>query len=181
VHLDSSTNAGRVGFYVHNTLSFNVNKNVNFALPNAQSLWIDIKKKDFVTLGVIYRHPVHANQHIDDFSNSLNTIFWSLQQNQVHISRIWRLNLNLLAIQTNDTIRIYANTLISCSCKCIINKPTRISMSSKRLLDHIYTNDLTNVMKKGILVTDISDRLGTFALKNKKIVLQHRWINKISN
>jgi len=38
VHVNSSTNAGGVRFYVHNSLSFNVNKYVNFALPNVQSL-----------------------------------------------------------------------------------------------------------------------------------------------
>jgi len=113
VHVDSSTNTGGIGYYVHNMLSFNVINNVNFSLSNAQSLWIDIKtKNDFVTLGVIYRHPVYANQQIDNFSNSLNTIFDHFNRTKCTFHVFGDFNLNLLAIQTNDTktffLKIYA-------------------------------------------------------------------------
>ena len=66
-----------------------------------------------------------------------------------------------------------ADNLISYSIKCTINKPTRCTINSKTLLDHIYTNNLKYYNFSGIVQYDISDHLPTFifvhntAIKNK--------------
>ena len=43
-----------------------------------------------------------------------------------------------------------------------INKPTRISISTKSFLDHMYTNDFNQSLFSGIALCDISDHLPTF-------------------
>ena len=60
----------------------------------------------------------------------------------------------------------YIDNLIGCSVKCIINKPTRITPTSKTLLDHIYTNNtLSNyTLSGGIFLCDFSDHCGAFVL-----------------
>ena len=61
---------------------------------------------------------------------------------------------------------------ISCSCKCLIDAPTRVTESSKTLLDHIYeltTNDAPYQTLGGIVLSDITDLLPVFAIKSSKV------------
>ena len=89
-------------------------------------------------------------------------------------------NIDLLKAHSNSFIKNYADNLISYSVKCTINKPTRCTINSKMLLDHIYTNNLKYYNFSGIVKCDISDHLPTFifvyntAMKNKvlKDILQ---------
>ena len=62
IHRDSITAAGGVGLYILKSLSYSVNHSLsNFALPNAEHLWIDIQtSKTSIVIGVIYRHPVNT-------------------------------------------------------------------------------------------------------------------------
>ena len=77
-------------------------------------------------------------------------------------------NLDLMNISTkNNAIQKYASNLLGCSCKCLINVPTRITQSSKTLIDHIYTNVImfpksTVATHNGVVILDISDHHGTF-------------------
>ena len=84
------------------------------------------------------------------------------------------INIDLLKIEKNENSRNYANSLISSSCKCLINILTRVSINSATLLDHAYTSLLKNILLSGVLVTDISDHYPIFSLisnagKNYKI------------
>ena len=72
------------------------------------------------------------------------------------------INIDLLKIEKNENSRNYANSLISSSCKCLINIPTRVN--SAALLDHAYTSRLKNILLSGVLVTDISDHYPIFSL-----------------
>ena len=71
-------------------------------------------------------------------------------------------NINLLQSHSNRIVKTYADNLLGYSVKCCINKPTRISVSTKSLLDHIYTNDFNRSLFSGIALCDISDHLPTF-------------------
>ena len=64
-----------------------------------------------------------------------------------------------------------ADSLISCSIKCTINKATRITISNETLIDHIYTNNQSKKYFSGITPSaDLSDHLGTFiAIPAKKL------------
>ena len=64
--------------------------------------------------------------------------------------------------ETNRSI----DTMIGCSVKCIINKPTRITPTSKTLLDHIYTNNTLSscYLICGISLCDVSDHYKTFVI-----------------
>ena len=64
----------------------------------------------------------------------------------------------------NNSVRKYANCLLSCSTKCIINQPTRITAHAKTLLDHIYVNSEQINVNGGIARLELADHLPTFAL-----------------
>ena len=44
----------------------------------------------------------------------------------------------------------------------VINRPTRITDHSATLIDHIYTNQIHNMISCGVITCDISDHLGTY-------------------
>ena len=54
--------------------------------------------------------------------------------------------------------------LLSCTCLSLIDLPTRISFTSKTLLDHIYTNNRKRRVVSGVLTCDLSDHYATFAI-----------------
>ena len=49
------------------------------------------------------------------------------------------MNINLLRYQTNNNIKYYEDTLNSFNCRCILDKPARITNTNVTLIDHIYT------------------------------------------
>ena len=55
----------------------------------------------------------------------------------------------------------------------MINKPTRITTHSSTLLDHIYTNIVTDQIQSGILTYDISDHLPTFCFIPRRPKLRY--------
>ena len=64
----------------------------------------------------------------------------------------------------NNSVRKYANCLLSCSTKCIINQPTRITAHAETLLDHIYVNSEQINVNGGIVGLELADHLPTFVL-----------------
>ena len=66
---------------------------------------------------------------------------------------------------------MYADSLVSCSVKCTMNKATRITTSTETLKDHNYFNNQSKKYLSGItLSADLSDHLGTFiAIPAKKL------------
>ena len=77
-------------------------------------------------------------------------------------------NLDLINISSkNNAIQKYASNLLGCSCKCLVNVPTRITQTSKTLIDHIHTNvslflKSTEATHSGKAISDISDHHVTF-------------------
>ena len=69
-----------------------------------------------------------------------------------------------MQISTNDSIRRYVDMLLSCTYFSLIDLPTRIGLTSKTLLDHIYTNNRKRRVVSGVLTCDLSDHYTTFAI-----------------
>ena len=80
-------------------------------------------------------------------------------------------NIDLLQFHCNQIIKTYADNLLDYSVKRCINKLTRISKTTKSLLDHIYTKDFNHSLFSGIVLCDISDHLSTFIfIKDMKFI-----------
>ena len=83
-------------------------------------------------------------------------------------------------------IRRYASMLMSCNCRCLIDKPTRIGSSSSTLIDHIYSNDKIEPVAAGVLTNaNPSDHYGIFTiipqgLLKKKQILENFEIRDMS-
>ena len=46
--------------------------------------------------------------------------------------------------------------------------PTRVTPSTATLIDHIYTNDISNTDQSGIIITDVADYFGVFYISKNK-------------
>ena len=81
----------------------------------------------------------------------------------------------LTLYKANKRVATYIETLLSNGCNSLINNPTRFSFNSKpSLLDHIYTNNISNGKECGICLYDISDHLPVFVLiKNCKSIISN--------
>ena len=65
---DSPTEAGGVGVYVSNDLTYCISKDLCLNVNHCKNVWLKIKTnegKDLI-IGIIYRHPGHHFQHFRD-------------------------------------------------------------------------------------------------------------------
>ena len=88
------------------------------------------------------------------------------------------INIDLFQIENYNQIRNYANDLLSCSIKCFIGQPTRICRNSKTLIDHIYSNNMSNIMTCGNMYGNISDHLPIFIIA---LIEQSKSVNNIND
>ena len=162
VHRDTPTHFGGVGFYIKDDLEYETRDDLSLNCDNCEDLWVEIKNKSKknTVIGVIYRHPRHSFLSFQErLCHTLEKI--SVENKNVYMCGDY--NIDILKISKSQPIKFYYNALMSYSCRLIIDKPTRITNSSATILDHIYTNDYENTIVPGILITDVSDHLPTFA------------------
>lgn len=161
VHRDTPTHFGGVGFYIKEEIEYEVRDDLAINCFDCEDLWIEIKrnKGKNVILGVIYRHPRHSfKQFQEKLCNTLEKI--TLENKNVYMCGDY--NIDILRINKSAPIRFFYNSIMSYSCRLVIDKPTRITSGSATIIDHIYTNDFENTITPGILITDVSDHLPTF-------------------
>ena len=111
-------------------------------------------------VGIDYRHPsqFEINEFMECFSNSLSDLFKS--KNVYYILGDFTINIHQDSSTTyaNDHI----NLLLSHRAFPLITKPTRVTVKSATIIDHIISNDTINVLYPGIIQTDVTDRYPIF-------------------
>ena len=76
---------------------------------------------------------------------------------------------NLFNVSKHSETEEYYNNMICNSFKPTITKPTRITDTSKTLIDHIWTNDMNeDNFNTKILISDITDHLPIMYIKYTK-------------
>ena len=152
--------------YIKVNIYYSIDSNIKFEISGSESLWINMENDVIgkLTVGVIYRHPVYDKDSMEKFIESIKNLHRKIISQKQYFFVIGDINIDLLKIEENENSRNYANSLISSSCKCLINIPTRVNIYSATLLVHAYTSLLKNILLSGVLVTDISDHYPIFSL-----------------
>ena len=165
VHSDSVTKAGRMGLYIIKSLAFNLTTTLKLNVDHVEDMWISfkIKQKSYV-VGVVYRHPIYTASHMRIFTEKLQNLFLAIKSAITEFYALGDFNIDLLQLNTNKAICMYAENLLASSMKCLIDKPTRIAETSKTLIDHIYTNNLESSLLSGICINDILYNYGKWLL-----------------
>ena len=119
---------------------------------------------------MVYKHPNDSTAGIDKFTDELNELFILLNNSKNPFYSLGDFNVNLMNISSNNAVRRYANMLISCNNRCLIDVSTRIGPTSSTLIDHLYTNDVTKSVVSGVLTNfDLSDHYAIFTIISKVI------------
>ena len=168
-----TSNKGGVAVFVNNNIESKVYHELCFKLEFIESLVIDCKISDglSVTLAIIYRRP---KTNFELFLDKLSFILNSNQFKGRPCYVIGDLNLNLLRFSTNRDVQSLIAKFQSFNFFPIITKPTRVTAHSATLIDHIWSNDLSeNIRTNGILLSDISDHFSPFVHINEQVNKNH--------
>ena len=123
---------------------------------------VEKKTEKKIIVGVIYRHP---NYNFQEFQKCLTTTLLNFEKAKCEFIICGDININLLSSSFNKRVVTYIETLLSNGCNSLINNPTRFSINGKpSLLDHIYTNKISNGKDCAICLYDISDHLPVFVM-----------------
>ena len=74
------------------------------------------------------------------------------------------MNVDLLKFESHNKTNDYLDNIFTRGFVPMITKPTRVTMSSASLIDHIYTNNLEYYCTSGIVITDLADQFRYFPL-----------------
>ena len=127
-----------------------------------ESVFVELAGKKNQIYGCIYRHPC---MDIDDFNEYLKNLLKKLDREKKLIYLMGDFNLDLLQTENNDKIGEYYDLLTSHLFVPHITLPTRITSTSKTLIDNIFSNDpdFSNGIS-GNFTFSISDHLPQFLI-----------------
>ena len=153
----SMSNAGDVGFYIKDNLSYNKRDDFCTSNPEFESIWIKIEVPHHhnIVCGLIYTHP---NQNITKAADFL----YKATEKVNNEGKIC-----LLMGDFNINLEHFVNTLGSYAFYPQILKPTRIAYHSATLIDNIFFNLLEHYAVSGNIVCGITDHLPNFLIINK--------------
>ena len=166
----SKKHGGGVITYIHEDIStFKLNKKLTFMDEFNHCLATDITVNDKTTTVLnVYRSPSTNNT---EFTSKLGDILQKLNNKKCYI--MGDFNFNLININNHLQTEEYFNIMTSHSFKPLITKPTRITHSSKSLIDHIWTNDISEetMTSSYVIVTDITDHLPCLSIINTNHII----------
>ena len=113
-----------------------------------------------VIIGVIYRHPGY---NYTDFLNCFEKLLYNLNLSNKTYFVCGDFNINYSKQQQNS---VYINSIASTGSQQLITSPTRIKSApnASSLLDHLYTNHLTDQVLVKIISHDVTDHLPFIAV-----------------
>ena len=116
-------------------------------------------QKSYV-IGNFYRSPsTNPTSSLDQLENILTKLD---RHKNKHIVLVGDFNIDLLKHEQDNTSQTLINSTIGHGFCQVISRPTRITDHSATLIDHIYSNQIHNICKSGIITHDISDHLATY-------------------
>lgn len=148
------TRGGGVGFYINNSIQYTTLPDISiFSEGCFESIFIECSSHNNLVFGVIYRPP---NGNIDHFHDMLDQLLHKLSNKCCYI--MGDFNIDLLKSNSNS----FSNIFNSYFFRNFITKPTRVSPTSKTLIDNIFSNSSAEVVNSGIITYDISDHFPIF-------------------
>ena len=157
----SLSNAGGVGFYVKNNLTYSILSNLTTTESDFEALWIKINVKGQSNLicGVVYRHP---NSNFDNFMIYMNRTIEQIHAQEKYTLIMGDFNINIL--DSNQFSDDFINTLGSFFFQTHILQPNRITNHTATLIDNIIFNSIEHFIISGNIVYDLTDHLPNFII-----------------
>jgi hypothetical protein len=166
---------GGVGFYIKDTLSFNLIDQLSY-----------FENKIFESITLLISHPCKFKFYVTSLYKSngiIPNVSLSEQNNRffVHFENLLHTlslkshksfiftdsNINLLENNPTNISSTYLNCILSHGFIQLSTKATRIQGNSMTLLDHIITNSSNKNFSTVSIISDISDHFPVFILNGK--------------
>ena len=152
-------NSTGILIYINETLTFKRLDHLEHKLVEA--VWIEIKLKHYkpIKIGILYRNPIEKIDWKDKFSCMLDTV--SIDATEILLLVDFNIDLLKPKVTWTDKMSSYNFTQL-------VDKPTRITPTSKTLLDHIYTTEKRNIVEICVPTYGVSDHFPTCLTWSKK-------------
>lgn len=154
---------GGVGFLVKDTLKFQLYEPKGGYKNHKmyESLFIRLLQKNSTPIiGVIYRQP---GLQLHDFNDEFDDLVTGIRDCSKQIIIMGDFNIDLLKLNEHKDSNIFYNSLIAHHYMPTITKPTRITSSTRTLIDNIYCSSWSKLQNSYIVISDISDHLPIYA------------------
>ena len=111
-----------MAFYIEESLKYVQSNKTSLNLDNFEDLWIELNINEKPHLiDVMYRHSDNKAINIKKFSVNIYNLFQPFNSKKLNFCVVGVCNINLMQYTLNDSVRKYANCLLSCSAKCILH------------------------------------------------------------
>ena len=159
---NTETSKGGVAIFTKNNHNVFERDDLKIRTKEFEAVWVEINNKGCknTVVGCLYRHPHYNN--INDFSKYINKCLIKLNKENKEVYIAGDFNIDLLKYETNTNYREFYNLMTSNGFLPLIIQPTRITETTKSLIDNIYTNAFTNDNQSGNILLEIADHLTQF-------------------
>ena len=137
---------------------------------------VEAERGSNIIISCLYRTP---GSNIELFTEKLESLLQKFNHKKSYYL-LGDFNINLLNFEKHQGTNNFIDKLGSHGIFPLINRPTRITLESFRLIDNIYTNEL-KPNKSGVLINDLSDHLPIFMILSNHFYLKrnkHQYIFK---
>ena len=160
----SNTQGGGVGIYVKKQLNFSINHDLTIFVDRIlESIFIDISiNSKKYTIGSMYRpgtqHPtLSSSEQFSQFLELYSAIAEQFNNSSNNVFVFGDLNIDCLKYGLSNTVSDYVDVLFSHGLLQIVTKPTRVTLNSATLIDHITTNSSSACFDVSIIISQLSD------------------------
>ena len=145
--------------FIKDTLSYKTTTEYQLNIIGCEEIWVKIQLNNTEKVfSVLYRNP---NLKLSDFQSSFKKAIEILNRNQLIYGTIY-VGISILIcckVILKLWQKIFSDTLFTLGCLPLIKYPTQIAHSSATLIDHFYSNNITQKTTSYILTEDISDHM----------------------
>ena len=160
----TTTEKGGSALYIKKKFNAIERPDLNVINDHFESTWVEIKNQNSrnVVIASIYRHP-HDNLEIyNTFLVYMENILLQLSKEKKEIYLCGDFNSDLLKIDSLNNYSRFYELLASYGLVPFILLPTRIAGNSATIIDNIFTNNTSNSIISGNIITDLSDHFSQF-------------------
>ena len=155
-YCNSPFRAGGSGTYVSKRLKCHQLHQNKINCEGCEDVWVEIISKTTVIVGSVYRHP---SSILPEFEEAYINSFKKIRKQNYIVLGDFNINYNKLSVAP-PSLTNYANSINLLGCIQMVDKPNRITNSTRSIVDHIYANqDLLVNIYSSVITYDISDHL----------------------